>query len=82
MIGEDKFYMCDDVKGKLFGDFNGHMRGISLCNVDEPSVKDLNPYYDRLKTMIDSPIVFIHDKGQNILKVISRNMLERHRILK
>jgi len=69
MIGDDKFYMCDDVKGKLFGDFNGHMRGISLCNIDEPSAKDLNPYYDRLKTMIDSPTISIHDKGQKILKV-------------
>ena len=71
MIGYDKFYLCDDVKGKLFGDFNGHMRGISLCNIDEPSAKDLNPYYDRLKTMIDSPTISIHDKGQKIMTFLN-----------
>ena len=77
MIGMEKYHLVDDVSNRLFSRFNGYLQGKVMCHLDEVSAKDMNPYYERLKSMITNSTIPIEDKGQktitvsNILKFIS-----------
>ena len=42
---------------------------MSLCNINEPSAKDLNPHYEELKTLIDSKTITIHEKGKERITI-------------
>jgi hypothetical protein len=69
MMGSDKYKLVDDVANRLFGRFNGDLQGKVLVHIDEPSAKDLNPYYERLKAMVTSDTITLEDKGQKPITI-------------
>ena len=63
MLGIDKFYNITDPETELFGPFNDHLRNTVLVNLNETDRGSTVLYYDRLKALINSPMISIHPKG-------------------
>jgi hypothetical protein len=64
MVGVDKFYNITDPETELFGPFNDHLRNTVLANLNETDRASMVHYYDRLKGLINSPMISVHPKGQ------------------
>jgi len=63
MVGVDKSIEIDNPTDQLFGSFNGHLVDKVFVNINEINRKDMNQFYDRLKSVINSPTCSVHDKG-------------------
>jgi hypothetical protein len=64
LVGADKSMEIDNPKDQLFGTFNGHLADKVFLNVNEVARGDMNQFYERLKTAINSPTCDVHCKGQ------------------
>ena len=64
MVGADKSIEIDNPAEQLFGSFNGHLADKVFININEVDRKDMNQFYNRLKSAINSPTCNVHDKGQ------------------
>lgn len=68
MVGKEKYVLIDDPE-RLFGRFNDNLQGRVLCHLDEMSAKALNPFYERLKSMVTNDTLTIEAKGQKPITV-------------
>jgi hypothetical protein len=39
LVGNDKFFTCEDMENELMGQFNGHLRDVMFINIDEIDLK-------------------------------------------
>lgn len=54
----------DDVKESLFGRFNDILSRKVFVNINEIDRRDMNPFFERMKSLITSPTIPIECKGQ------------------
>lgn len=64
MVGADKSIEIDNPAEQLFGSFTGHLQDKVFININEVDRKDMNQFYNRLKSAINSPTCMVHEKGQ------------------
>jgi hypothetical protein len=64
MVGADKSIEIDNPAEQLFGSFTGHLQDKVFVNINEVDRKDMNQFYNRLKSAINSPTCLVHEKGQ------------------
>jgi len=64
IMGRDKSIEIQDPESELFGSFNGHLSSKVFININEIGRKDINIFFDKLKSKITSPTITIHNKGQ------------------
>jgi hypothetical protein len=69
MVGHDKSIEIDSPETQLFGTFNGHLQDKIFINLNEIGRKDMNQFYDKLKSAINSPTCVVHDKGQKAFSI-------------
>lgn len=69
MIGRDKYIEINDPEKQLFGTFNGHLTNAVLVNINEVKRGDMNQFYERLKSAINSPMNEVHDKGKKSYEI-------------
>ena len=69
MIGKDKSIEIDDPATQLFGNFNEHLKDSVFLNINEVDRKDMNQFYNRLKSAINSPTCEVHGKGQKAFHI-------------
>jgi len=69
LVGSDKSIEIDSPETQLFGTFNGHLQDKVFINLNEIGRKDMNQFYDKLKSAINSPTCVVHDKGQKAFTI-------------
>ena len=69
LIGEDKFFTCEDMKNELMGQFNGHLRDVMLVNIDEIDFKTANEFVERIKSMITRTSLSVNEKREKRLTI-------------
>ena len=63
LVGRDKSYESTNPEIDLFGTFNGHLDNSVFINVNEVKRNDMNKFYEKLKSAINSPTNEVHNKG-------------------
>ena len=69
VIGEDKFFTCEDMENELMGQFNGHLRDVMFVNIDEIDFKTTSKFIERIKSMITRKTISINEKGQKRINI-------------
>jgi hypothetical protein len=71
MLGKDKSYESTNPEIDLFGTFNGHLADTVFINVNEVKRGDMNKFYEKLKSAINSPTCEVHNKGQKPYTILN-----------
>jgi uncharacterized Zn-finger protein len=69
MVGCDKSIEIDNPETQLFGTFNAHLQDKVFININEVDRKDMNQFYNKLKSAINSPTCCVHDKGKKAFDI-------------
>lgn len=64
LIGEEKFFLCEDFEKDMMGQFNGHLRDVMFVYLDEIEYKNTSAFYERIKSMITRSSLSVNEKGQ------------------
>lgn len=71
IIGEKKFFECEDPSRDIWGSFNSKMKDCFLVNLDELSKKDVVEYIGKVKNLITSSTININQKGVDAFTIPS-----------